>query len=88
VIVAGPVANYAALVERTVADLILVKASDEDLRLLYPDRDRFEVAGAWAGSGPGLVVVTRGPNGAVVITGQGEPIAVTGEAVQVVDTVG
>jgi fructokinase len=86
--VTGPVTDYAALMERTVADLTLVKVSDEDLQLLYPHRDPLEVARVWAGSGPGLVVVTRGPDGAVAVAAEGEPIEVPGESVQVVDTVG
>ena len=86
--IAGDVADYATTMEEVVADLTLVKVSDEDLQLLYPDRDPIEVARTWAGSGPSLVVVTRGPDGAVALAPEGEPIAVPGESVQVVDTVG
>jgi len=86
--IVGDVAAHASSMEEVVADLTLVKVSDEDLQLLYPDRDPIEVARAWAGSGPTLVVVTRGPDGAVALAPQGEPIAVPGESVQVVDTVG
>jgi fructokinase len=86
--ITGPAAEHARLMDGLVAELTLVKVSDEDLRLLHPDRDPIEVARAWADSGPALVVVTRGPDGAVAVTAQGEPIAVPGEPVEVVDTVG
>lgn len=86
--VAGPVADYAALMDELVADLTLAKVSDEDLQLLHPDRHPIEVARSWAAAGPALVVVTLGADGAVAVSAQGEPIAVPGESVQVVDTVG
>ena len=86
--ITGDVADHAASMDELVTRLTLVKASDEDLQLLHPDRDPIEVARSWAGSGPSLVVVTRGPDGAVALAPQGEPIAVPGESVQVVDTVG
>jgi fructokinase len=84
----GRTEDYAARMDEVVADLTLVKVSDEDLELLHPGRDHVEVARSWARSGPGLVVVTRGPDGAVAVAAGGEPVAVPGEAVDVVDTVG
>jgi fructokinase len=84
----GPVAEYARLLGDLVSDLSLVKVSDEDLELVHPDQDPLEVARAWARSGPALVVVTRGPDGAVAIRSEGPPIEVPGESVEVVDTVG
>jgi fructokinase len=84
----GTVAGYARLLDELVAGLTLVKVSDEDLALVQPGRDPVEVARDWAGAGPALVVVTRGPEGAVAVRARGEPIEVPGEAVEVVDTVG
>lgn len=84
----GTAAGYARLVDELVADLSLVKVSDEDIALVRPGRDPVEVARDWAGTGPAMVVVTRGPDGAVAVRAQGEPIEVPGEVVEVVDTVG
>jgi fructokinase len=85
----GGVATYAALMDHLVAGLDLVKVSDEDLLLLHPDAsDPLDVARDWARSGPALVVVTRGADGAVAVRTDGSDVEVSGEAVEVVDTVG
>ena len=65
----------------------VVKASDEDLRWLYPDRTVEETARAWLKQGPAAVVVTRGAKGSwgVVRAGTAE---VAAPAAAVVDSVG
>lgn len=78
--------RYVDVVERTVAGCSLVKVSDEDLGWLYPGEPAEAVAGRWRGSGPGLVVVTRGDRGAVAL-GVAR-VDVAGWDVDVVDTVG
>lgn len=76
-----------ARVEACVALADVVKASDEDLAWLYPERDPLAVAGTWLDSGPALVVVTRGGGGAAAVTGTS--VARVGACrVDVVDTVG
>ena len=86
---AGGVDAYARLVEVAVAGVDLVKVSDEDLEQLHPDGGGWrEIARTWAAAGPVLVVVTRGPDGAVAMTATGEQVEVAGESVEVVDTVG
>lgn len=66
----------------------IVKASDEDIFTGYGhDADIGAVARSWLASGPKLVVITRGPQGAVAYGAQGE-LAVPGRAVEVIDTVG
>lgn len=77
-----------ARIEEVVGQVALVKVSDEDLVLLYPDEDPMAVAADWATRGPALVVVTRGPDGAAALTGDGRYEEVPGRAVEVVDTVG
>jgi fructokinase len=74
-------------VERLVALSDVVKASDEDLAWLVPGVEPEEVAAAWLGLGPALVVVTRGDQGAYVATGHGA-FDVTSVSVDVADTVG
>lgn len=76
-----------AAVEAFVALSDLVKASDEDLRWLYPDRSVQESAQEWRRLGPGLVVVTRGSQGAFAASAAGL-IAVPARPVAVADTVG
>jgi fructokinase len=87
---AGGREAYATMVDELVArSLDLVKVSDEDLALLHPHvDDPLDVARAWARSGPSLVVVTRGPEGAVAIRGGHPDVEVRGRTVEVVDTVG
>jgi fructokinase len=81
---AGPVER----VEQLVALSDLVKVSDEDLRWLHPDDDPVATAARWAAAGPGLVVVTRGADGAVAVRAGGTTLEVPGVPVAVADTVG
>jgi fructokinase len=65
----------------------VVKVSDEDLQWLYPDREDEDVAREWLGTGPAVVVVTRGGKGVFAVTGDLEvhrPVM----PVDLVDTVG
>ncbi|OMH32449.1 carbohydrate kinase [Tersicoccus sp. Bi-70] len=73
--------------ERFAALADVVKASDEDLAWLYPDRTLEEAAAAWLDLGPGIVVVTRGADGPWAVCRAGST-AVPGARVDVVDTVG
>lgn len=74
-------------VEDTVALADVVKVSVEDLAWLHPGVDALEVARAWLGLGPVLVVVTDGGRGAIAVTAD-ESVAVPAVRVAVVDTVG
>ena len=80
----GPVAR----VEELVALSDLVKVSDEDLDWLHPGHDPVDTATRWAAAGPGLVVVTRGGEGAVAVRHDGTTLEVPGVPVRVADTVG
>jgi fructokinase len=77
-----------AALARAVEAVDLVKVSDDDLTALHPDRDPLAVAGEWARSGPALVVVTRGRDGATVVRDEGGTMTVASLPVDVVDTVG
>ena len=68
-----------------VADL--VKASDEDLEALYPDRSTTDSAAALLALGPAAVVVTRGGDGALWLDREG-PVEVASRPVTVADTIG
>lgn len=65
----------------------IVKASDEDLRWLYPDRALDESMAAWLELGPALIALTRGADGPVILT-RGSRVEVPGESIAVADTVG
>lgn len=88
-IIAGPDVERPG-VEQLVADSDVVKASDEDLAWLYPGQAPQDVARRWAGTGPALVVLTRGAEGALAfVAGDAETaITVAPVPVTVVDTVG
>jgi fructokinase len=79
--------SVAWVVERQVSLAHLVKASEEDLEWLYPDRGPQESLAAWAKSGPQFCVATLGERGALAILGK-ERIEVPAPRVEVVDTVG
>ncbi|WP_105032269.1 carbohydrate kinase family protein [Arthrobacter ruber] len=65
----------------------VIKASDEDLQWLYPDRTPEESARAWLDAGAAVVVVTRGSQGPWAICRTGE-VSVPAPSASVVDTVG
>jgi fructokinase len=86
--VIADLAGYAGRLEAVIASCDLVKVSDEDLALLHPGEPPHEVARRWVRSGPAVVVVTRGPDGALGLTAEGDEVEVAGQRVEVVDTVG
>ncbi|MGC4109716.1 MAG: PfkB family carbohydrate kinase [Nocardioides sp.] len=82
---AGP--DVVAAVEQVVVLADLVKASDEDLALLYPDRSVDDAVGHLLGLGPSAVVVTRGGDGASWFGSEVRIDAPAAEA-EVADTIG
>jgi fructokinase len=83
----GDAARARPDIERLVALSDVVKASDEDLRWLYPDRSDEDVAQAWLASGPALVVVTRGGAGVYAVSA-GLELHRRAVPLDLVDTVG
>ena len=65
-----------------------VKASDEDVKLLYPGKPVENFAADCIGRGADLVFVTRGPEGALGFSSDGRSARAAGIPVTVVDTVG
>ncbi|MFE6969438.1 carbohydrate kinase [Isoptericola sp. NPDC057653] len=83
----GDAASVRPRVEELVALSDVVKVSDEDIAWLAPGADPLDVARAWQATGPALVVVTFGGEGATAVTAAGE-VTVAAPRVDVVDTVG
>jgi fructokinase len=75
-------------VERQLKLAHIVKASEDDIALLYPGRECREIAAAWQGMTSGIVVVTRGAEGAYALAPGGAEITIPAVPVDVVDTVG
>lgn len=73
--------------ELFVAASDIVKASDEDLTWLYPDRTPDGSMAAWLELGPAIVALTRGAAGPVILTRHGR-VEMAAEPVNVADTVG
>ncbi len=65
-----------------------VKASDEDLAFLYPDRPLEAFIDQALDAGADVACVTRGPDGALAKTANGQSVDLPGRAVEVTDTVG
>lgn len=76
-----------AAVESHIATSDVVKASDEDVAWLYPDRAPADVAADWLTTGPSLVVVTTGSGGSIVEFSSGHMV-VAARTVEVADTIG
>ena len=76
------------IVEQYVRLADIIKASDEDVEWLYPDRSLEDTARAWAVMGPALVIVTRGGEGAVVVTSDDSMSYHVAPRVTVEDTIG
>ncbi len=83
----GDAGSARARVERFVGLSDVVKVSDEDLQWLAPGEDPVDVAQAWLGNGPAVVIVTMGGQGAVGLCHAGR-VDVPAPQVTVVDTVG
>jgi fructokinase len=83
----GERSAYVERVESWVSLAAVVKVSRADLAWLYPGTAPDDVAEAWLARGPGLVVVTRGHDGALALTAR-DRVEVAGTPVVVSDTVG
>jgi fructokinase len=83
----GDHATYVARLEGWISLADLVKVSRADLAWLYPETAPDVAATDWLRRGPGVVVVTRGPDGAFAL-GAGGRVEVPGGPVLVSDTVG
>lgn len=71
----------------SIADI--VKASEEDIAVAYgEDADIDEVVAGWFASGPSIVLVTHGGNGATGYLKRGGKFSVPGKPISVIDTVG
>jgi fructokinase len=76
-----------ARINRMVEKADVVKASDEDLRWIEPDRTPEQVAETWLALGPSIVAVTKGGSGSFAVCAAGS-VTAEARAVNVVDTVG
>jgi fructokinase len=85
--VVGDLTVYRERFERLLGYATIVKASDEDIELLYSTRDPAATAQTWLQRGPKLVIITRGPDGPLAAF-SGFVLERPAPQVEVVDTVG
>jgi fructokinase len=83
----GDATTALSWVQRIVTGCDLVKVSDEDLDWLLPGEQPIDLARRWQQSGPSIVVVTRGEQGAIAAFAAGT-VEVPAPSVPVIDTVG
>ena len=83
----GERSAYVARLEGWVSLADVVKVSRADLEWLYPQADPDAAAASWLAWGPGLVVVTKGHDGAIGMTAR-DRVEIAGTPVAVSDTVG
>lgn len=76
------------LLERAFKLADVVRASVEDIGWMYPERAPQAVAEQWLRLGPGLIVVTCGPSGAMAIRGAGSVVHRPAYPADVIDTAG
>jgi fructokinase len=76
------------LLERAFKLADVVCASIEDIGWMYPERAPQAVAEQWLRLGPGLIVVTCGPSGAMAIRGSGSVLHRPAYPAEVIDTAG
>jgi fructokinase len=81
-------AAYRSRIERLVASAHIVKASEEDIEVVYPGEDLANVVGRWVATGTALVAITSGERGATLFHVSGATAHCSPPAVQVVDTIG
>ena len=86
-VVTGTGPEIVARVERIAGLADVVKASDEDVEALWPDLTLAESARHLLSFGPAIVVITRGPEGALWVTSAAEGV-VAAVPVVVADTIG
>jgi len=79
--------RYRARLDRIIARSDVVKASEDDLAWMDPDRAAPAAARALLERGPSVVLLTRGAAGALVV-GAGGDVEVPAPKVKVVDTIG
>lgn len=83
------IATYRTRLDRMIARADIVKVSDEDLNWIYPGTDALaDKLAQLCASGPALVILTRGGEGASAIMADGTEVHVASRKVAVVDTVG
>ncbi|MBJ6125083.1 carbohydrate kinase family protein [Microvirga splendida] len=85
--VVGNLDAYRERFERLLAYADIVKASDEDIELLYRTRDLASAARIWLQRGPKLVIVTRGEKGPLAAF-RHTVLERPAPKIEVVDTVG
>jgi fructokinase len=74
-------------IDRWIERCDVVKASDEDMRWIDPNRSAEQIARTWLSLGPSIVAVTMGDQGAFAMCAAGT-VRVPALRVNVVDTVG
>lgn len=84
----GDLAQVLPGVEQLIGIIDVVKASNDDVALLYPSHPLEEVIDHWLSLGAPLVVLTRGPHGVTYGTRHGDVVTIPTLATRVVDTVG
>ena len=80
-------ARHQHRIRRMMAMADIVKLSDEDLKWFAEAGSTDDIAARWLTSGPKLVIVTAGGDGATAYTGRAK-VSVKPERVKIVDTVG
>jgi fructokinase len=84
----GDISSYRERLTGFISSSHVVKASNEDLEVLYPGETSRAVAEKWLSLGPSLVVITEGRLGATAVHQNGAYAHCAPPDVEVIDTIG
>jgi fructokinase len=84
----GDLSAYRERLPGVISSSHIVKASDEDLEVLYPGATAGEIADRWLSAGVSLVVITEGALGATAFHQNGARAHAAPPPIEVVDTIG
>ena len=84
----GDLSDYRERLPGVISSSHIVKASDEDIEVLYPSETAPEVADKWLSEGVSLVVITQGALGATAFHKSGARAQWAPPHIEVADTIG
>ncbi len=84
----GDLSEYRERLPGVISSSHIVKASDEDVEVLYPGATAPEIADRWLSAGVSLVLITEGALGATAFHQNGARAHASPPPIEVVDTIG
>lgn len=84
----GDISAYRERLSQIASSAHVIKASTDDLQVIYPGTTPLAAAEQWLSEGASLVVITEGPDGATAFHRSGARAHLSPPAIEVADTIG